>query len=342
MATVGYHVREIFKILDKPGLVKRYSLFPIQDQEAYEFYKRQEIANWTADELDFNQDVPHYESLPPDQLQLIDTILAFFLTGDGMVSQNLLRFLLECETYEQQLMFIAQLKIESVHAETYGRAAFTLVRSEEKMRTMLEKAEESPAIKAKAQFMDKWMLSDRPYPERLLAFAAAEGIFFPNLFAAIFWFRSLNLFPNFIRANELIAKDESLHRNFGCFLFKKFGGCSPEIALEIINDAVAAEDISTECLLPQPIRDLNADDLKKFTRLLADNLLVQCGFKCHWEVVNPFKWMGDISMEQKSNFYEVTPAAYTQKSLTDILNWEKQVRSENQDMRYSNPEDVEL
>jgi ribonucleoside-diphosphate reductase subunit M2 len=168
--------------------------------------------------------------------------------------------------------------------------------------------------------------------ERLVAFACAEGIFFCNLFAVIFWFRSKGTFPNFTHANIMISKDESLHRDFGAHLFGREisrlleedpskASEIKESVLNIIKEAIEIEDMFSDYILSEPLEDMNAADLKIYSRLIADNLLTQLSYHSHYEVKNPFTWLDNISMEQKGNFYEVKIGDYKNKSLTDILNW---------------------
>lgn len=338
------YINKISKLQEEEetDAVKRYALFPILDDTGYEFYLKHEIVHWSENEMDFLADISWYKNASPRVRKVIDIILAFFLVGDGVISKNIIfRFLMECKTYEEQAMFISQLHRELTHAATYGLAAFTFKQNPEEMADLIESAQKTPCVKRKMDFMEKWMLSDRPRYQRLVAFACAEGIFFCTLFAIIFWFRSKGQFPNFILANELIAGDESLHRDFASYLFereinellsefekdsKEYNDLLAEIeqnVKEIILEAVAVEDEFCEFILDEALEDLNATDLKKYARLIADNLFVQLSYRPHFDVRNPFTWLDDISMEQKGNFYEVRIGAYKKKSLADMLNWKK-------------------
>ena len=363
---VAYYVNKIARLQSEeensPEAVKRYALFPILDEKGYEFYQRQEITHWSESELDFVADRKHYDSAPPQVRKVMDTILAFFLSGDGAISDNIIfRFLMECKTYEEKAMFISQLHIELIHAATYGLAAFTFKRDAKAMAELIESAQNTRCIKRKMEFMEKWMLADRPRYQRLVAFACAEGIFFCTLFALIFWFRSKGWFPNFILANELIANDESLHRDWGAYLFgqeisellSKYEKDSPEYnqlfdeirasVQEIVLEAVTVEDEFADYILDANLEDLNANDLKVYGRLIADNLLSELGYSPNFKVRNPFTWLDDISMEQKGNFYEVRIGAYSKKSLSDVLNWRKRAGliEDTVDV-YANPEEVEF
>lgn len=361
-----YHINKISEIQEanenSDETIKRYALFPILDEKGYEFLVKQELTHWSDSELDFVADRKWYDPLSPKIKKVFDTILAFFLVGDGAISKNIIfRFLLECKTYEEQAMFVSQLHIELVHALTYGMAAFTFKRSPESMAELIESAQNTECVKRKMEFMEKWMLSDRPRYQRLVAFACSEGIFFCTLFAVIFWFRSRGWFPNFILANELIAGDESLHRDWGAYLFgqeiseilskyekdsEEYNKVYEEIkasVYEIVLEATDIEDIFSEYILEDNLDDLNAANLKTYTRLIADNLLNQLSYFSHFKVSNPFTWLEDISMEQKGNFYEVRIGAYKKKSLADVLNWRKRAGLVDDTFNvYDNPEDVDF
>jgi ribonucleoside-diphosphate reductase subunit M2 len=364
--TITHYINKISQIQEREESttesVKRYALFPILDEKGYEFYQRQEITHWSESELDFVADRKWYDQASPKIRKVFDTILAFFLVGDGVISKNIIfRFLLECKTYEEQAMFISQLHIELIHAASYGLAAFTFKRDPKAMAELIEAAQNTPCVKRKMKFMEKWMMADRPRYQRLVAFACAEGIFFCTLFAVIFWFRSKGWFPNFILANELIGNDESLHRDWGAYLFgqeiseilskyekgsEDYNRVYEEIrtsVYEIVLDAVSTEDEFADYILDENLEDLNAQDLKTYARLIADNLLSQLSYSSHFRVQNPFTWLDDISMEQKGNFYEVRIGAYKRKSLSDVLNWRKRAGliEEKVDV-YQNPEDVDF
>jgi len=364
--TINHYINKISNIIEKNEIkeekVKRYALFPILDEKAYEFYQKQEIIHWSESELDFTADRTCYDNAPPKHKRVMDIILAFFLSGDGAICKNIIfRFLIECDSFEEMAMFISQLHIELIHAATYGLAAFTFKREEKAMAELIEMVENVECIKRKISFMEKWMLSDRPKYQRLVAFCCAEGIFFCTLFAIIFKYRSKGWFPNFILANELIAKDESLHRDYGAYLYckeiskilsqfekdsKEYNDSYQEIkdiTHEIIMEALDVEYGFADYILSEDLEDLNSTDLKTYAQLIADNLLVQLSLSSVFNVKNPFTWLDDISMEQKGNFYEVRIGAYNKKSLSDVLNWKKRAGLiETNNNVYEKPEDVDF
>lgn len=345
---ISSHIRAIVQLQkeqEKNTLdqVKRYALFPVIDEENYAFYQKQEISHWTSSELDFVADKKHYDSCSDNIRRIVDLILAFFLSGDGVISDNIVfRFLLECKTYEEKAMFISQLHIELVHAETYGLAAFTFKRSEEKMSELIESVQNTSCVQEKIKFMETWMLSDKPRYQRLIAAACAEGIFFCTLFAVVFWLRSKGLFPNLVFANELISVDESLHRDYDVFLALREPDFDPEIALQICLIALNIEELFCNVLLQVPEDDLNKEDLKVFARLVTDNLLCQFGLKPHFNVKNPFTWLDGISMQRKGNFYEVKIGNYKKKSLADVLDWRKRAGLKEKENIYADVNKIDF
>jgi ribonucleotide reductase beta subunit family protein with ferritin-like domain len=336
---LSYYINGIVDLQRKEALSsesgKRYALFPILDEVGYKFYETHENIHWTDKELDYVADVKWYDAASPQTKKVIDTILAFFLAGDGAISDNIIyRFLLECKSYEEKAMFISQLHRELMHAASYGMMTLAFKRTEYEIAKLVETVDKTDCVRRKIEFMEKWMLADRPRYERLVAFACAEGIFFSTLFAVIFWFRSKGQFENFVFANTLISKDESLHRDWAAYLFEQeiseLLKTNPELkdeirtsVLNIIQEALEIEDLFVDYMLDEPMEDLNASDLKKYAKLISDNLLVQLSYEPYYNAKNPFSWLDNISMEQKGNFYEVRIGDYKRKSLTDILNWKE-------------------
>lgn len=332
--TSSYYVDKIFKLMsieDKKN-PKRYTLYPVVDPESFAFYQKQENIHWTAQELDFTADVAQYQAASPAIRKILDTILAFFLAADGAISDNIsFRFLLESNTYEDRAFFISQNHIELVHAETYGLAALTFKRDVQALTELIVMMQQLPCVTRKIDFIEKWTISDRPAYQRFLAFACAEGIFFCTLFAVIFWFRSKGLFSNFVEANEMISRDESLHRDYQAFRYRRevnsllANNCDEDeiikISHQIIDEAIDVEDEFIDYILSSNLEDLNAKDLKIYARTIADNLLAEVSTPLKFNVKNPFTWLNDISMNQKTNFYERKALAYTKSSLSTVLDW---------------------
>lgn len=345
---------DAIKSKEASGMAKRNALFPIVDEEGFRFYKMQQVESWVADEFDFSVDIKDYQGLPAEQRKIVDAIMAFFLVGDGLISQNIAyRFLLECKTFEESAFFIEQLRMELIHAETYGMAMFTMLKDEKTMNTVMNDIENSPYIKAKTEFMEKYMLADLPREDRLVAFACAEGIFFMALFGFVFWFRSKGKMSNFISANEKIAKDESIHCMRAVSLYhrevkerdallaqlskdpvlyeaemKKVKNARHERVLAIIKEAVAIEELFIHYLLPQAIEDLSHKSMGEYVKSIADNLLDRFNCPAYYKSKSPFTWDTDALLPQKTNFYEARSMQYSNKSLKDVLAWRKKAGKE--------------
>jgi ribonucleotide reductase beta subunit family protein with ferritin-like domain len=315
----------------KKNTSNRYSFFPIKDEEAFAFYKSQEASVWSANEMDFIRDKKDYENLEPRLKHLVDMILGFFAPGDGLIAQNLVfRFLLECETFEEQAMFITQMFIELVHAETYGMTIMVFHPKEEDQKRIFSMCEELPCVKAKTDWMNKYMYADIPKSMRYLAFSACEGIFFSVLFSIIFWFRSKGILQNFIFSNEQISKDEGMHRDFGALLFRReikknpFDGWEAQ-ADQILEEALTIELEFLKALVPEPIDDLSFESLSDYAKVVTDSLRVQLGLGQKYKIKNTLSWMNDISLTQKTNFYEGRVGNYQSFSKKEALNWKTRV-----------------
>ena len=305
---------------DKHAAVERYSLYPLVDPDSFAFYKKQMANFWVTDELGtFTTDRDHYHKrLTPPARRLLDIALAFFLPGDGLVNNNLAHnFLLEAVTMEEQMMFIAQMAIEAVHAETYGLIVY-MIHGLEGTRRLQAMVADSEYMQLKIDAMEKWTVSTRSRAERLLAWACVEGIFFSVLFAIIFWFRSQgNLLPTVVLANELISRDETLHRDYACYLFRTLAALDQASALEIVKYFVNIEERFIDWLLEEEVQELTRHNLKQYLYLVADNLLVEAGLPKYFNGSCPFPWMNDIALVQKHNFYELRGGSYTKASIKD-------------------------
>lgn len=326
-ASVERRAVDSLKVEHVRPLVDRYTLFPIRSEDAYMYFKKQEAMVWSSNEIDFTADKKSYQFVDKELTDLLDIVLAFFLPGDGLVNNNLaIRFLQECTLFEEQMMLIAQAYIECIHAETYSLMFYTLY-DDEKIQDIHNTITDDEYFRAKIAFIVKWTDSDRPFPERLLAFACVEGIFFWDLFGIIYLLRSLGLFPTIVHFNELIAKDESLHKSQGIHLCKKYGGVQYERALEIVGEAVDVESSFVRKRV-RASKYLNPADLLNFTCVLANLILAELGHLPHYTTSPLPSWLEEASLVQKNNFFEVRGANYTRNSLTNAVNWRKRAGRE--------------
>lgn len=309
---------------------RRYSLFPLRDEMTWEMYCIQEAQTWTAKELEFKEDKNQFPTLPKRIQDLFYNIFGFFAPGDGLVSENILRFAEESEQYEETMFFIKQLDNEMTHAESYGMTIVSIIPEEDKRNEIFELMTTLDCVKSKGDFMKKYIDSDLPRGLRYLAAACMEGIFFVDLFAIIFYFRDDNYLPNFIFLNEQVRKDETLHRDFYCLMTKRYLQPSDvEKVYEIIDEAIQVEIKHVEYLLKEPINSVEEDAIRGITvenlciysKMLADQILELCGLPKKYNVEIRLPWMLDANLSEKTNFYEGKVGNYKRFNVKDAVNW---------------------
>jgi len=295
---------------DEPMLLPsndRFVLFPIQHQDIWQAYKEQAACFWTAEEIDLEKDKRDWANLKDSERHFLKHVLAFFAASDGIVNENLaVNFSNEVQWPEARAFYGFQIMMENIHAETYSLLIDTYIEDEKEKNYLFNAMETVPSVMKKAEWALKWTDSERAtFGERLIAFAAVEGICFSGSFCAIYWLKQRGIMQGLTFSNELISRDEGMHRDFACMLHDKLNNKVPEnIALQIISEAVEIEkDFVTEAL-PVSLLGMNADKMCQYIEFVADHLLVTLGFNKHYNVGNPFPWMEMISMQGKTNFFE--------------------------------------
>ena len=285
----------------------RYVLFPIQHKDVWDMYKKAEASFWTAEELDFSDD--HWEELTPDEQHFLKFTLAFFAASDGIVNENLLmNFANECEWPEIRCFYGFQIMIENIHSETYSLLIDTYIKDPTEKQECLRAIDTFPCIKKKAEWCLKYTHKDKPFHDRLVAFACCEGIFFSGSFASIFWLKKRGLMPGLCFSNELISRDEGLHTDFACLLYSKLEKQSVE---RIVREAVEIEIEFVTNALPVRLIGMNAESMAQYIKFVADRLLVALGHKKIYNQQNPFDWMTLISLQGKTNFFEKRVGEYS-------------------------------
>ncbi|NXE59888.1 RIR2B reductase, partial [Calcarius ornatus] len=189
---------------------RRFVIFPIQYPDIWKMYKQAQASFWTAEEVDLSKDLPHWNKLKADEKYFISHVLAFFAASDGIVNENLVaRFSQEVQIPEARCFYGFQILIENVHSEMYSLLIDTYIKDPKKRDFLFNAIETMPCVKKKADWALKW-IEDREstFGERVVAFAAVEGIFFSGSFAAIFWLKKRGLMPGLTFSNELISRDE--------------------------------------------------------------------------------------------------------------------------------------
>ncbi|MFL2969869.1 MAG: ribonucleotide-diphosphate reductase subunit beta [Candidatus Poseidoniaceae archaeon] len=298
----------------------RFVLFPIQHSDIWEMYKQQMACFWTAEEIDLAEDLKDWQNLNSDEQHFLKHILAFFAASDGIVNENLgVNFSNEVCWPEARAFYGFQIMMENIHAETYSLLIDTYIKDEQEKDHLFKALETVPSVKRKGDWAMRWLSRKKgSFAERLVAFAAVEGIFFSGSFCAIFWLKKRGLMPGLTFSNELISRDEGLHCDFACLLHNKLlRGAGAAKITRIIAEAVEIEIEFVTSALPVSLIGMNSILMEQYIQFVADRLLVALGASKIYNVVNPFPWMEMISMQGKTNFFEKRVAEYQKAGVMD-------------------------
>tara|TARA_B100000683_G_scaffold192006_1_gene185017 strand:+ start:214 stop:1335 length:1122 start_codon:yes stop_codon:yes gene_type:complete len=291
----------------------RFVLFPIEHSEIWEMYKMHAASFWTAEEIDLAEDAKDWESLSDNEQHFLKHVLAFFAASDGIVNENLVvNFANEVQWAEARTFYGFQIMMENIHAETYSLLIDTYIKDPAEKDHLFKALETVPSVEKKGKWALRWLDQKRAsFPERLVAFAAVEGIFFSGSFCAIFWLKKRGLMPGLTFSNELISRDEGLHCDFACLLHSQLVRGAGEMKIrQIISEAVEIEIEFVTSALPVSLIGMNADLMKQYIQFVADRLLVAFGVSKLYNAENPFPWMEMISMQGKTNFFEKRVGEY--------------------------------
>jgi ribonucleoside-diphosphate reductase beta chain len=289
----------------------RFVLFPIQNDEVWQYYKKSQASFWTAEEIDLSQDQKDWNSLNDNERHFIKHVLAFFAASDGIVNENLaVNFMQEVQMPEARCFYGFQIMMENIHSETYSLLIDTYIKDPKEKDYLFNALETVPAVQKKGEWALKWINSEN-FAERLIAFAAVEGIFFSGSFCSIFWLKKRGLMPGLTFSNELISRDEGLHCDFACLLYSYLQNkLDPARVQSIIRDAVTIEQEFVTDALPVSLIGMNAKSMSQYIEFVADRLLVSLGCGKIYNATNPFDFMEMISVQGKTNFFEKRVAEY--------------------------------
>lgn len=301
----------------------RFVLFPIQHDDIWGFYKKAEASFWTAEEIDLAPDLIDWENkLNDDEKHFIKHVLAFFAASDGIVNENLAEnFLSEVQYTEAKFFYGFQIAIENIHSETYSLLIDTYIKDTAEKNHLFNAIDTLDCVKKKADWALRW-IDKGSFAERLVAFAAVEGIFFSGSFCSIFWLKKRGLMPGLAFSNELISRDEGLHCDFACLLYNNHvqNKLSKEAIRTIILDAVEIEKEFVTDALPVKLIGMNSDLMQRYIEFVADRLLQELGNEKEFNVSNPFDFMEMISIQGKTNFFEKRVAEYQKAGVLDGKN----------------------
>jgi ribonucleotide reductase beta subunit family protein with ferritin-like domain len=290
----------------------RFVMFPIQYNDIWTMYKKHEASFWTAEELDLAQDLRDWDLLTANEKHFIKHVLAFFAGSDGIVLENLAtRFFNEVQIPEARAFYGFQIAMENIHSETYSQLIDTYINDSEEKNNLFNAITHFPSIKKKADWAIKWMGSNASFAQRLVAYAAIEGIFFSGSFCAIFWMKKRSLLPGLTFSNELISRDEGLHTDFACLLYSHIVNKLTQAQIyNIISESIEIEKEFITEALPVELIGMNSRLMSQYIEFVADRLLVSLGCEKLYRVHNPFEWMEMISMQGKTNFFEKRVSEY--------------------------------
>lgn len=296
----------------------RFVLFPIQHSDIWDMYKKAEASFWTAEEVDLSSDHKDWLNLSKNERHFVSHVLAFFAASDGIINENLaMNFSTEVQATEARCFYGFQIAIENIHSEVYSLLIDTYVRDPTEKSTLLNAIDTVPCVMKKANWALKWLDRETTsFAERLIAFAAVEGIFFSGSFCAVFWLKKRGLMPGLCFSNELISRDEGMHCDFAVLLYSKLiNKLSQSRIHEIIGNAVAIEAEFVSEALSVELIGMNASLMVQYIKFCADRLLLDLGCEKLYKVANPFDWMEMISLQGKTNFFEKRVSEYAKSGV---------------------------
>lgn len=290
----------------------RFVLFPIVHTDIWEYYKKAEASFWTAEEIDLGQDLKDWANLNEGEQHFITHVLAFFAASDGIVNENLAEhFVSDVQYTEAKFFYGFQIAIENIHSETYSLLIDTYVKDPIEKDRLLHGIDTMECVSKKAEWALRW-IDNGSFAERLIAFAAVEGIFFSGSFCSIFWLKKRGLMPGLTFSNELISRDEGLHCDFACMLYNDhlINQLPKETVRGIIADAVEIEKEFVTDALPVKLIGMNSELMCQYIEFVADRLLQELNCEKLFNSTNPFDFMEMISLQGKTNFFEKRVAEY--------------------------------
>lgn len=305
---------------------QRLSLYPIQHPDLWDFYKKHESTFWTAGEIDYSEDTKHWEKLTVDERYYIEMVLGFFAGSDFIVNEHIATDFVEKMKYmELQIYYDFQKMIENIHSNTYADLINTLVKNNDRKIELQHAVERIPAVNKKAEWAKNYIYKNvgnetETFVRRLIAFSCVEGIFFSGSFCAIFWLKKRGLMPGLTFSNELISRDEGLHRDVACHIYKNHivNKLEDSEVISIVKDAVEIEKEFVTDSLPVNLIGMNSNLMCQYIEYVADHLLVNLIGHRHYKTQNPFDWMSLISLENKQNFFEGRVSAYAKAEVGEI------------------------
>jgi ribonucleoside-diphosphate reductase beta chain len=305
-------------LVENPG---RFVIFPIEHNDIWEYYKQHQAAFWTAEEVDLTNDIRDWETLTENEKYFIKNVLSFFAASDGIVNENLAEnFYREVQYPEAKFFYGIQLAMENIHSLMYSLLIDTYISNPKEKDECFNAIDRLPAVQKKAKWALEW-IENASFAERLVAFAAVEGIFFSGSFCSIFWMKSRGIMQGLCNANSLIFKDENLHCDFAIHLLNNHLEDKPsdKRIKEIMLSALEIEKEFITESLPVSLIGMNSNLMKQYLEFVVDGLLVKMGCSKEFNVEQPFKFMEQIAVETKGNFFESRTMEYQKAKLNETI-----------------------
>lgn len=306
----------------------RIALYPLEYPDFWDFYNNHKSSFWTAEEIDLSEDIVDWNKLSPDEKYYIEMVLGFFAASDFIVNEHIShKFIEKIQCLELKIYYRFQAMMEDIHSTTYADMINAYIKDPVRKEELFNAVTYIPCVTKKAEWARKYIYdSDSSIDEttcwirRLIAFAAVEGIFFSGSFCSIFWLKKRGLMPGLTQSNELISRDEGIHRDIACYIYKNYieNKLEEKEILDIITDAVEIEKEFVSCALPVNLIGMNSTQMCHYIEYVADHLLLNMIGKRHYFTENPFEWMVLISMEKKTNFFEKRVSNYSKAEVSDI------------------------
>ena len=296
----------------------RFVLYPIQYTDVMKMYKDAVSVFWVAEEVDLSEDVNDWQlKLTQDERQFVSFILAFFANVDSVINENLAsRFYKEVQVPEMKLFYGFQIFMEGIHQEMYSLLIDTLIKDYQEKNKLFNAIRTIPSVQKKAQWVLKWITNNDSFAKRLVAFAIVEGVFFSGSFCAIFWLKKRGLMPGLGISNEFISRDEGLHTDFACLIYKYLNQKLTQQEIEdIVLEAVTHEKEFIMEALHVPLIGMNSQLMCQYIEYVADRLVYQLGYQKIFNAINPFDWMELISLSGKTNFFDKRVSDYSKASM---------------------------
>mmetsp|Transcript_105783 Transcript_105783/g.309434 ORF Transcript_105783/g.309434 Transcript_105783/m.309434 type:complete len:522 (-) Transcript_105783:576-2141(-) len=300
---------------------RRWVMFPIQYPAVWEMYKKHQASFWTAEEVSLAHDMPDWDRLNDKERHFIKYVLAFFAASDGLVLENLAaQFSTEIQIPEARAFYGFQIAMENVHSEMYSSLIEYYVRDPDERFAVFDALHTMPPVQEKAAWAAQWMNRENSFAERLVAFAAVEGVLFSGSFCAIFWLKKRGLLPGLTFSNELISRDEGLHADFACLIYGMLQHKLPDdVVHSMVGGAVEVERHFICEALSCDLLGMNSRLMTRYIEFVADRLLAALGHPKLFGASNPFDWMEMISMQGKSNFFERRVGEYQKARVMSSL-----------------------